>query len=71
MSGDGTDNVSIPLVFLFLGDAQALLHTLETNPLVDVTLGDYPKSKYTLTLTSYISHLCIMTILSKLRFFNA
>lgn len=42
MSGDGTDDVNIPLVFLFSADAEVLLKALETNPGLEVHLSDYP-----------------------------
>lgn len=41
MSGDGTDDVNIPLVFLFAGDAEILLKALQDNPDLEVTLGDF------------------------------
>ena len=40
MSGDGTDNVDIPVVFLFSQDAWNLLQALAQNPAMLVTLGD-------------------------------
>lgn len=42
MSGDGTDDVNIPLVFLFSGDAEILLKALEENSSLKVALSDYP-----------------------------
>ncbi|KAK3866003.1 hypothetical protein Pcinc_028431 [Petrolisthes cinctipes] len=42
MSGDGTDDVNIPLVFLFSADAQVLLKALVKNPDLHVLLSDYP-----------------------------
>lgn len=42
MSGDGTDDVNIPLVFLFSGDAEILLKALEQNAGLKVVLSDYP-----------------------------
>ncbi|XP_069999534.1 ER degradation-enhancing alpha-mannosidase-like protein 3 isoform X3 [Penaeus vannamei] len=41
MSGDGTNDVSIPLVFLFSGDAEVLLKALQDNPDLEVVLSDY------------------------------
>lgn len=41
MSGDGTNDVSIPLVFLFSGDAEVLLKALQENPDLEVVLSDY------------------------------
>lgn len=41
MSGDGTNDVSIPLVFLFSGDAEVLLKALQENPDLEVILSDY------------------------------
>ena len=46
MSGDGNDNVSIPLVFLFLKDAHILLDTIEKDPFLEVVLGDFPKGNF-------------------------
>lgn len=47
MSGDGTDDVNIPLVFLFSADAQVLLKALDKNPDLRVVLSDYPyKGKF-------------------------
>ena len=42
MSGDGTDDVTVPVVFLFEADAQPLLAALDANTAHDmlVTLGD-------------------------------
>lgn len=52
MSGDGTDNVDIPVVFLFSQDAWRLLQALAQNPVMLVTLGD--------TLTGKISWNCFI-----------
>lgn len=40
MSGDGNNDVTIPLVFLFSQDAKVLLSTLDVNPLLEVTLAE-------------------------------
>lgn len=40
MSGDGTDDVDIPIVFLFSQDAWQLLQALAHDPAMLVTLGD-------------------------------
>lgn len=41
MSGDGTDDVTIPAVFLFTQDASKLLLALSKDPTITVTLGEY------------------------------
>lgn len=49
MSGDGTDDVSIPLVFLFSADAEVLLNAVDKNPDLEAILSDFPyKGKYDL-----------------------
>lgn len=40
MSGDGTDDVSIPMLFLFNLDGLKFLEALEKNPEMEVTLTD-------------------------------
>lgn len=40
MSGDGTDDVSIPMVFLFSNDAKTLLDALQAYPGLQVALLD-------------------------------
>ncbi|XP_037559321.1 ER degradation-enhancing alpha-mannosidase-like protein 3 [Dermacentor silvarum] len=40
MSGDGTDDVTIPLVFLFTEDGQLLLNAFKEHPNLVVTLSD-------------------------------
>lgn len=40
MSGDGTDDVKIPSVFMFSADAQKLLKALHLNPLTEITLRE-------------------------------
>ena len=40
MSGDGTDDISIPMVFLFSNDAKSLIETLQAGHRVDVNLLD-------------------------------
>jgi mannosidase alpha-like ER degradation enhancer 3 len=40
MSGDGTDDVSIPVVFLFYQDASQLLQAVNGNPALEVTVAD-------------------------------
>lgn len=42
MSGDGTDDVSIPLVFLFSADAEVLLNAVDKNPDLEAVLSDFP-----------------------------
>ena len=42
MSGDGTDDVSIPLVFLFSADAELLLNALDKHPDLEAVLSDFP-----------------------------
>lgn len=41
MSGDGTDDVAIPTVFLFAEDASKLLLALSKDPTIQVTLSEY------------------------------
>lgn len=41
MSGDGTDDIKIPMVFLFSGDAQSLLQAMEEDPGLEIVLSDY------------------------------
>ncbi|XP_044253364.1 ER degradation-enhancing alpha-mannosidase-like protein 3 [Tribolium madens] len=41
MSGDGTDDVTIPTVFLFAQDASKLLFALSRDPSIEVTIGEY------------------------------
>ncbi|XP_042222341.1 ER degradation-enhancing alpha-mannosidase-like protein 3 isoform X2 [Homarus americanus] len=41
MSGDGTNDVNIPLVFLFSGDAEILLKALDDQPGLEVVLSDF------------------------------
>lgn len=41
MSGDGTDDVRIPTVFLFSQDAAKLLLTLSKDPALEVTLSEW------------------------------
>jgi hypothetical protein len=40
MSGDGTDDITIPVVFLFYEDASQLLQAVGTNPALEVTVAD-------------------------------
>jgi mannosidase alpha-like ER degradation enhancer 3 len=40
MSGDGTDDVTIPVVFLFYQDASQLLQAVSGNPALEVTVAD-------------------------------
>lgn len=40
MSGDGTDDVSLPVVFLFSNDAQILYDALDKDPQLSVTIQD-------------------------------
>ncbi|XP_050308914.1 ER degradation-enhancing alpha-mannosidase-like protein 3 [Anthonomus grandis grandis] len=40
MSGDGSDDVKIPAVFMFSQDAQKLLKALDNNPFIEVTLKE-------------------------------
>ncbi|PSN33488.1 hypothetical protein C0J52_15395 [Blattella germanica] len=40
MSGDGTDDVTIPVVFLFYQDASQLLQAVGRNPALEVTVAD-------------------------------
>lgn len=43
MSGDGTDDVAIPTVFLFTQDASKLLIALSKDPTIKVTLAEYKR----------------------------
>ncbi|KAB7496940.1 ER degradation-enhancing alpha-mannosidase-like protein 3 [Armadillidium nasatum] len=45
MSGDGNDNVSIPMVFLYSVDALTLFEALEDDPELIVALADYSEGK--------------------------
>jgi hypothetical protein len=40
MSGDGTDDVTIPVVFLFYQDASELMDAMYINPALEVTVTD-------------------------------
>ena len=40
MSGDGVDDVSIPMVFIFYNDAKDLLEALKARPNLEVSLLD-------------------------------
>ena len=40
MSGDGTDDISIPMVFLFSNDAKVLIDTLQAGNRVEVNVLD-------------------------------
>ena len=40
MSGDGVDDVSIPMVFVFYNDAKELLESLKSHPKMEVSLLD-------------------------------
>jgi mannosidase alpha-like ER degradation enhancer 3 len=40
MSGDGTDDVIIPVVFLFHQDASDLMDAMYNNPALEVTVTD-------------------------------
>jgi len=39
-SGDGVDDVSIPMVFIFYNDAKDLLEALKARPNIEVSLLD-------------------------------
>lgn len=41
MSGDGNDDIKIPVVFLFAQDANKLLLALTYNPMSEVTISEY------------------------------
>lgn len=45
MSGDGVDDVMIPMAFLFYDDAVRLLKAVQNNPDIDVTLSSYTAIK--------------------------
>ena len=40
MSGDGTDDISIPMVFLFSNDAKELLELLQSAAKIEVVMMD-------------------------------
>ena len=40
MSGDGVDDVSIPMVFVFYNDANNLMEALKARPKMEATLLD-------------------------------
>lgn len=41
MSGDGNDDIKIPVVFLFAQDANKLLLALTYNPMTEITISEY------------------------------
>jgi hypothetical protein len=45
MSGDGTNDVGIPLVFLFQQDAFQLLQALSLDPNMVVTISEPPQNE--------------------------
>ena len=45
MSGDGTDDVTIPTVFLFAQDASKLLFALSRDPSIEVTLSEFKEGE--------------------------
>jgi hypothetical protein len=56
MSGDGTDDVTIPVVFLFSQDAWKLLNALTQDPTTIVTLADRQLGKvYFIRVSKYSS----------------
>lgn len=52
MSGDGNDDIKIPVVFLFAQDANKLLLALTYNPMTEVTIGEYKTDSNSNTGTS-------------------
>lgn len=40
MSGDGNDNVEIPVVFLFYREAMQLLSAIEREPALEITITE-------------------------------
>jgi mannosidase alpha-like ER degradation enhancer 3 len=40
MSGDGTDDVNIPVVFLFYQEASQLLQAVSNSPALEVTVAN-------------------------------
>ena len=40
MSGDGVDDVSIPMVFVFYNDAKDILEALKSRPKMEASLLD-------------------------------
>jgi len=45
MSGDGVDDIKIPMVFLFMEEASQLLEVLKSDPELEVTLGEKPVTR--------------------------
>lgn len=56
MSGDGTDDVTIPVVFLFYDDAWQLLNAIIEDPLMKVTLADRRSSNGTGNFLNIFGH---------------
>lgn len=57
MSGDGTDDVSIPLVFLFSADAELLLNALDKQPDLEAVLSDFPYKGKSIYCIVYLQHM--------------
>ncbi|XP_066261807.1 ER degradation-enhancing alpha-mannosidase-like protein 3 isoform X2 [Euwallacea similis] len=45
MSGDGTDDVKIPAVFMFAQDSQRLLKALYLNPMMEITIREMAEAR--------------------------
>lgn len=52
MSGDGNDDIKIPVVFLFAQDANKLVLALIYNPKLEVTIGEYKSDKVSVQTNS-------------------
>ncbi|KAF0307545.1 ER degradation-enhancing alpha-mannosidase-like protein 3 [Amphibalanus amphitrite] len=56
MSGDGTDDVTIPLVFLFTAEGERLRAALRANPQLEVTLSDAQPAQTAAEPTGGVGH---------------
>ena len=61
MSGDGVDDVSIPMVFVFYNDAKDILEALKSRPKMEASLLD-SSGKY---LAQYSSLFSVYLIIEK------
>lgn len=63
MSGDGTDDVDIPVVFLFSQDAWQLLQALAKDPAMIVTLSGNKSGNYRLHWKSLVYFLITISFM--------
>lgn len=54
MSGDGNDDVTIPMAFLFYDDAVRLLEAVRRNPDIDITLSSFAALEEGLLLKTFL-----------------